>query len=398
LRSKVFEPMLRSIPPLSVLLAALAVLGMACAGDGGQSDAAPTTSAGATPGATATKGPSSKQSGPKLELEGITAWLNTEPVTIEDLVAANRVVLVDFWTYTCVNCLRTLPFLREWHAKYKDLGLTIVGVHTPEFEFEKVKANVEKALSEHEIGWAVAQDNDYRTWNAFGNRYWPAKYLIGKDGEVRYTHFGEGAYVETEKEIRAALADFGYNVDSVPIGAVNEQIRDGKATTVTREIYGGYERNFDFFGQYAGQDEYYGSPDKVIEYKDDGSYAHNKFYLSGPWRNEKEAIVHARDTAEPEDYIALTIAATSANVVIDPQGPEPFDVIVELDGKPLAREQAGVDVNFDGKGRSVVRVSGARLYSLVQLPEFGIHTLKLSSTSKNFGVFAFTFGVYESGI
>jgi hypothetical protein len=297
-----------------------------------------------------------------------------------------------------VNCIRTVPFLREWHAKYKDQGLVILGVHTPEFDFEKIRANVEKAAAELGVTWPIAQDNDYGTWKAFGNHYWPAKYLIGADGELRYTHFGEGEYIATEEAVRSALKDAGYKIDDIPLGTVSDQKRDQRATTMTREIYGGYERNFGFSGQYAGQDEYYAGPDRKITYADTGNHGNGKFYLHGVWRNEKEAIVHARETAEPEDYIALKFAATSVNVVIDPQGPEPFDVVLEMNGQPLTKEQAGDDIKFDVQGRSLITVTAGRLYSLIRLTEFGIHELKLASTSKNFAMFAFTFGVYESGI
>ena len=131
-----------------------------------------------------------------LELYGIDSWINSEPFTIEDKLAENHVVLVDFWTYTCVNCIRTLPFLREWYAKYADRGLVILGVHTPEFDFEKDYDNVTDAIAREGIKWPVALDNDYETWDSFRNRFWPAKYLIGIDGQLTYRHFGEGAYIE----------------------------------------------------------------------------------------------------------------------------------------------------------------------------------------------------------
>ncbi len=118
-------------------------------------------------------------------------------------------MLVDFWTYTCINCLRTLPALRAWYERYEDDGLVIVGVHTPEFAFERERANVERAVRDNELRYPVAQDNEYATWQAWGNQYWPAKYLIDARGQVRYTHFGEGAYGETEEAIRALLEEAG---------------------------------------------------------------------------------------------------------------------------------------------------------------------------------------------
>ncbi len=131
-------------------------------------------------------------------------WFNTKPLSMQSL--RGKVVLIDFWTYTCINCIRTLPYLKNWHAKYKDSGLVILGVHTPEFEFEKLSTNVKEAIDDFGIEYAVVQDNDYATWQAYKNRYWPAKYLIDKNGKIRYTHFGEGDYDETEKKIQELLA------------------------------------------------------------------------------------------------------------------------------------------------------------------------------------------------
>ena len=141
------------------------------------------------------------------ELTGITGWINTEPFTLAE--HRGKVVLIDFWTYTCINCIRTMPFLRDWQEKYADQGLVIVGVHAPEFEFEKIKQNVVNAVEEFGLEYRVAQDNDMATWRAYRNRFWPAKYLIDKDGYIRYTHFGEGAYEETEEKIRELLVEAG---------------------------------------------------------------------------------------------------------------------------------------------------------------------------------------------
>ncbi|MFJ1299905.1 thioredoxin family protein [Pseudomonadota bacterium AL_CKDN230030165-1A_HGKHYDSX7] len=133
------------------------------------------------------------------EFTGIEKWLNSEPLTLQSL--RGKVVLVDFWTYTCINCIRTLPYVTDWYRKYKDQGLVVVGVHTPEFPFERLTANVEKAIGRFGITYPVAQDNQYATWDAYRNSYWPAVYLIDKQGNVVYKHFGEGKYKETEAEI-----------------------------------------------------------------------------------------------------------------------------------------------------------------------------------------------------
>lgn len=141
---------------------------------------------------------------PAPEFTGIETWLNSEPLTMSAL--RGKVVLVDFWTYTCINCIRTLPYVKSWHQKYKDQGLVVVGVHTPEFSFERPTANVRTAIARFGITYPVAQDNQYATWEAYRNMYWPAFYLIDKRGEVIYSHFGEGRYAETEAAIQKALA------------------------------------------------------------------------------------------------------------------------------------------------------------------------------------------------
>jgi thiol-disulfide isomerase/thioredoxin len=138
------------------------------------------------------------------EFVGIEKWLNTEPLSMQKL--RGKVVLVDFWTYTCINCINTLPHVKRWHDKYKDQGLVVVGVHTPEYPFERSTENVKTALKRFDIRYPVAQDNRYATWNAYGNQYWPAAYLIDKNGEIVYKHFGEGNYQETEAMIRTLLA------------------------------------------------------------------------------------------------------------------------------------------------------------------------------------------------
>ncbi len=137
------------------------------------------------------------------EFNGIDRWLNSPPLSMQSL--RGKVVLLDFWTYTCINCIRTLPYVKSWHEKYKDKGLVVVGVHTPEYPFERSTANVEAAIKRFGIPYPVAQDNRYATWQAYANQYWPAVYLIDRQGRIAYTHFGEGAYAQTEARIRALL-------------------------------------------------------------------------------------------------------------------------------------------------------------------------------------------------
>jgi len=189
--------------------------------------------------------------GPAPEFQGIDSWINSEPLSLEDL--RGQVVLVDFWTYSCVNCIRTFPYLKEWHRKYSGYGLVIVGIHTPEFGFKKLRENVEAAAKSHGLEYPIAQDNDYRTWNAYSNNFWPAKYLIDRQGNLRYHHFGEGSYAETEEVIRELLSESGsgsgFPLQDVELNSSPEPQQDPDAfgpvpgRRLTRELYAGYYRN-----------------------------------------------------------------------------------------------------------------------------------------------------------
>ena len=243
----------------------LALLVAACGGGGGADDSAAQpsgvtaagevsgTPAGGGAGGASAAAPDAPSRPSAPELIGLSDWLNSEPLTLAGQGEQGRVVLIDFWTYTCVNCIRTLPFLRDWHEKYAERGLTVLGVHAPEFDFERDPVNVRDAVVRHELGYPVAQDNEMETWSAFGNRFWPAKYLVGADGALRYQHFGEGDYDATELAIRAALEDAGHDVSDVPLGGVEPPALDANAARgITRELYGGYARSYTIQGGLRG--------------------------------------------------------------------------------------------------------------------------------------------------
>ena len=340
------------------------------------------------------------------DLTGLTGWLNGEETTIALELAKGNVVLIDFWTYTCINCVRTLPFLTAWDAKYREHGLVILGVHTPEFEFEKVPANIRAAIAEHGIEYDVPMDNDYGTWRAFRNRYWPAKYLIGPtdDGSpmgLRYAHFGEGDYDGTEREIRAALEAAGRDLSGVPFGVdVTVPNRNAPARQ-TRELYAGWRRNVGGGGPYAGQDAYFlGGLGAETLYRDipTAQREHNLWYLQGLWRTESEAVVHARTTEGLEDYFAFIFRGRTANVVLTvAANGDPFNVYVQLDGRWLFPNEAGAHIRWDDRDRSYIRVTENDLYRLVYLPEWSEHEIRLSSNSDQFRIFALTFGSYVGG-
>ena len=349
-------------------------------------------------------------------VEGIDAWLNTDmELTIQELVGEGNVVLVDFWTYTCVNCIRTLPFLREWWSQYEDDGLVILGIHTPEFEFEKDYENVAEALMTHEIGWPVAQDNNRVTWRNFENRYWPAKYLFNSHGEMIYSHFGEGAYGETEQKIRNALVEAGADLSDDPLDLPEDQVRDAAfqsarisgSAPVTPELYAGWQRNVGVAR--AGRHPYVAQYEDYFQsILDDGSgiidvqvpqdlHPH-LLYFQGIWSVEPERIRHGRETEMLEDYLALNYAAKSVNAVLTSDSGEPYEVVVTVDGAMLTEENAGEDIQWDENGYSYILVDEPRMYGIVDNPQYLPQSiLTMRSNSDDFGLFAFTFGVYAEG-
>ncbi len=300
-------------------------------------------------------------------------WFNTpggSPLSISELTADGGVVLIDFWTYTCINCIRTLPYLKAWDEEYRSDGLTIVGVHTPEFAFEKDAGNVADAIADNEIRYPVVQDNEFGTWTAFGNQYWPAKYLIGSDGQVRFVHFGEGAYEETEQAIRSLLAEAGDGELGAEARAQGERIDPGLGTP---ETYLGFERAQGWVvPPRPGTSDYASVPAEDLD--------PNEFAYSGRWRVDSESGTAVEDAA-----INLSFQARRVFLVLGSED-GPANVAVELDGEPIADGSAGEDVSG-----GVVRVSGQRLYRLVDLAEAGRHSLTLGFDPGVSG-YAFTFG------
>ena len=340
------------------------------------------------------------------ELRNTGAWINSEPFTLES--RRGEVVLIDFWTFSCVNCIRTLPYLKSWHDKYADSGLVLLGVHAPEFEFEHVLENVQEAVDEFGLLYPIVQDNERGTWRAFRNRFWPAKYLIDRDGYIRYTHFGEGRYAETEQWIRKLLEEAGADLSGIsdetePGPVVDPEARKARGDERrTRELYAGFRRNINALTSgnrppYILQPDYFSSPGEDVLYFDNLTHQNNYLYLEGLWRSTDESIVHARDTEGFTDYVAILFYATQVNAVMSPTGTEPFTVRLVMDEAPLTPDQAGVDVTFDSEGNSIVIVDEARMYNLIELASYGGHELTLSSDSDEMQLFTFTFGAYDTG-
>ncbi|MBS3109107.1 thioredoxin family protein [Candidatus Woesearchaeota archaeon] len=318
------------------------------------------------------------------ELQGISHWINSNPLEISRL--KGKVVLVDFWTYSCINCIRTLPYLKDWHDKYADDGLVIIGVHTPEFKFEKEIANVEAAVKGFGVMYPVAMDNDYRTWNAYGNRWWPHKYLIDKNGKVRYDHIGEGGYAETESQIVRLLKEINQDVEKKDSDVKDESGGLGRLFQ-TPELYAGY----DFARVDLGNDEGY-APDQIVDYKEPESISADRIYAAGKWLNNGDNLKHAENA---EGKILLRYTSRAVHVVADTAEPNsPAMIEVLLDGNSLNVKNAGRDVEIDAEsGKSMMKVDRARLYNVIsENADYGSHMLTLASNDNKFMIYTFTFG------
>lgn len=316
------------------------------------------------------------------EIIGIQDWINSEPLKLAAL--RGKVVLVDFWTYSCINCIRTLPYLKQWHEKYSDKGFVLIGVHSPEFDFEKKLENVQMAVDEFELAYPVALDSDMETWRNYKNRFWPAKYLIDADGKIRYTHFGEGAYEETEQKIQELLEEA--MKQEIDIDITKEEPKSGEAGFFrTRELYAGYA----FGGDYLGNPNGF-SQEKTGVYTDQQEHLDGKIYLHGEWTHYPEFVRHARTTEAIEDYVAIKYLASEVNIVAG-KGTQPYNIYITLDGVDLTNRYAGKDVQFTEEGKAFIEVTENRLYNVINGP-LGIRELKLYSDSNEFSLYTFTFG------
>jgi thiol-disulfide isomerase/thioredoxin len=312
------------------------------------------------------------------ELAGIVGYLNTDGREVKISDFEGRVVLIDFWTYSCINCIRTLPFLTSWDWKYRDKGLVIIGVHTPEFEFEKERENVLDAMAEYGVEYIVVQDNNRGTWNAYSNRFWPRKYLIDSEGYIRYDHIGEGAYEETELKIQELLGEIGEDVSDMEV----EEEGHGLRFTTTPELYAG-----SLFalprGQVIGND-YISEDVNVKEYTLPSNLKKDTIYLEGEWERGGGDLKLVGESGS----VVLEFTAQEVNIVADwdfGEGEiEPF-----VDGAFVGVYSAGVDVVVEG-GRAYAVIENPRLYNVYD-GKYGDYRLELR-VSEGFSFNAFTFG------
>ena len=303
-------------------------------------------------------------------------WIQQGPVDLKSL-HGKAVVLVDFWDYTCVNCIRTLPYVAGWNRRYAALGLQVVGVHAPEFSFARDHQNVISAIKQFEIEYPVVLDNDYSIWRAYSNRFWPAKYLIDTQGRLRYYHFGEGLYQETEAQIQHLLSELSPGLDfPPPMTPLRDEDQTGALCyRVTPELYLGYMRGQ--FGNPAGV-----TRDHATDYADPGRHVEGAIYLSGRWTVGQESA----SAAAPGAGVAIRYTAMDVNLVLAPPADKPARLEISIGDD----QRAGADVKMEG-GRSVVTVDRARMYSLVANESVATGSLKLTALDAGVSAYAFTF-------
>ena len=307
-------------------------------------------------------------------------WLNSPPLSFRQL--RGRVVLVDFWDYTCVNCIRTLPYVQAWHERYRDKGLTVIGVHTPEFTFAQYESNVERGIREFGLTYPIVVDSNREIWKAFANRYWPTKYLLDKDSYLRYGHFGEGGYVECEQVIQELLREIDPNLNLPGIMTpLREEDHPGAVCyRPSGELYLGHQR-----GRIGNEGGF--RQDQIADYDFPGKVEENVFYAEGRWASTAEYFEAA---GEGPHALKLKYQAAAVNLVMAAPRGTVVEVRLLQDEKPLARNQAAKDTRFRSSGESYVVVDAARMYSLVDNHDFAEHQLELQC-SPGVAAFAFTF-------
>jgi cytochrome c biogenesis protein CcdA/thiol-disulfide isomerase/thioredoxin len=314
------------------------------------------------------------------DLGGAVGWINSPPLSSKSL--RGKVVLVDFWTYSCINCLRALPYVEGWSEKYKDAGLVVIGVHTPEFAFEKERANVEKAVRDLKVTYPVAIDSNYGIWQAFHNEYWPAHYFIDGKGRIRYHHFGEGDYAESERVIQELLRENGaksLSETAVKVSADGVEAPPDKVDNRSPETYVGYHRA-----------EHFASAEKIAQdsrkvYTPQPRLSLNQWALSGSWKvGEESAVLQAAP-----GKIVFRFHARDLHLVLGPtKGGKPVRFTVKLDGTAPG-EDRGSDTDATGAGT----VQGHRLYQLIrQKGAVEDRTFEIEFLDPGVQAFAFTFG------
>lgn len=316
------------------------------------------------------------------------AWLQGGPLAMREL--RGKVVLIDFWTYSCVNCIRTISHVKRWHEMYAKDGLVIVGVHTPEFAFEKNEENVRRAIERFGVTYPIVQDNDYTIWKRYANRSWPRKFLVNKDGIIVYDHAGEGAYAATELAIQEELRKMG--VKELPAIGPDGSMGGKLCYRTTGETYFGFLR-----GKIENACDVL--PGEELACTDDVRMQNEgAVTLHGHWKIYPEFVEHARAVSGTGEYIRLQYSAYAINVVCEV--PEGRSARLEIlhNQQPVVKEMRGEDIEVDDHGRTWVTITDPRMYSLIQSKTYHQGSLRIGISSEGVRVYAATYGSCASSV
>lgn len=308
-------------------------------------------------------------------------YINALPQSLRDSLKG-KVVLIDIWDYTCVNCIRTLPYIQAWNERYKDKGLVILGVHAPEFEFEKAPGNLDSAVRTFGLTYPILADNNYQIWTSLANQYWPAKYLFDKNGILRTEHFGEGEYPAFEAFLQKILLERDSTIELPELlKPVRETDKPGAVCyRVTPETYIGFARS------HLGNTEEE-QPNVIASYRAPVEIEHDRLYLDGSWNAHRE---YAEPASEEQSRLLINYQAKEVNLVMSPLAGKPVRVYLEQNHHPIPKEDWGADVRQEGT-RTYVEVNASRMYMLINNSHFSRYMLSVTPASPGVGLYAFTF-------
>lgn len=311
-------------------------------------------------------------------------WINSPPLTWQQL--RGKVVLVDFWEYTCVNCIRTDPYLRSWYQRYKPYGLVIVGIQTPEFGFSAVRDNVAGAAKRDNLTYPILNDPASKNWTAYNENYWPSKYLFNQNGKLVYQHTGEGSYQETERAIQKLLLKSHPDAKfPAPLAPVRPGDRpDIMCNTPTGELY--VNPTYGFLANLPSDWQ----RDTIAKFTDTNRHIDGKIYAQGYFITRYQSLQHARTTSVLEDYVVIQFHGTEVNVVINRPQNRDYKVYVVLDNGAVPKKDKGDDIKYDARGSYII-VDAPRMFNVYR-GNYGSYQLRLSSDSPDFDIYSYTFG------
>jgi thiol-disulfide isomerase/thioredoxin len=329
---------------------------------------------------------------PAPDFAGNHAWFNSRPLSLKNELKG-KVVLVDFWEYTCINCIRTLPALKRIYSRYKPYGFEIIGVHAPEFDFAYKPENVSIGTSRQRIPWPVVVDSDFSIWRAYDSNSWPNKFLIDSRGIISRHHAGEGAYAELERQVRDELKKANPKVTFPSTWVIPPDSSDfdpARCGSMSEETYVGASRGSRWGGEIANREGF--RPGKAVLYVSVPRQVKRGFFAHGLWKNNPDDFEHGRSATAPRDYVGMRYHGHEVYVVMNLKSGTTSRVYVTRDGKPVPSARRGVDVKADAGGRSYIHVREGRMYYAIQGEDAGQHELRLYATDRGVAINSFTFG------